>query len=82
MHYRGTRGAAEEVFEALGPHIPAIVVFGVVYFVLRRVGITHGMIWSIMAPLVFATIIEMIAEIKWAYREQSHRGEAYREDSY
>ena len=65
----GTRGAAEEVFEVLEPHLPAIIIFGVVYFVLRRAGMTNGLVWSIMAPLIFATIAEIIAELKWAYRD-------------
>lgn len=69
MHYQGAKGAAEEVLEVLEPHLPAIVIFGVVYFVLRKVGMTNSMVWSLMAPLIFATIAEIIAELKLAWRE-------------
>jgi hypothetical protein len=46
------------VLRDLRPYLPAIVVFGAVYFALSRLGLTRSIIWSLAAPTVFAMIAE------------------------
>jgi len=46
------------VLRDLRPYLPAILVFGAVYLALSRLGLTRSVIWSLVAPTVFALITE------------------------
>lgn len=52
----------KQILRSLEPHLPAIAVFAVVYFVLSRLGLTRSIIWGLLAPVVFAMIADYLAQ--------------------
>jgi hypothetical protein len=46
----------------LGPHIPALAVFGIVFLILSRLGLST-MGWNLIAPTVLAIITEIVKQL-------------------